>query len=69
VTDLGRLSGLFRDLFCCGPGYQVGVKQKPIIHAVRWELPGPEIPMELRRQPEIPDAVEFARTRFGFEPD
>jgi hypothetical protein len=45
------------------------VKQKRVTHGVGWELPGPEIPAELRRQPEIPDAVEFARTRFGFEPD
>ena len=45
------------------------MKEKIVKHGVGWEWPGPELPVEVRRQPEIPDAVEFARTRLGIEPD
>ncbi len=36
---------------------------------VGWRLAGPEIPVELRKPPEAPDALEFARTRLRIEPD
>jgi hypothetical protein len=45
------------------------MKENNVKHGVGWGLAGPEVPAALRRQPEIPDAVEFARTRLGIEPD
>jgi len=48
--------------------YYIGVTEEPMTIG-GWARNAPEIPEELKVKLAAPDAVEFARTRFGFEAD
>jgi hypothetical protein len=48
--------------------YYIGVTEEPMTTG-GWARNAPEIPEGLKVKLATPDAVEFARTRFGFEAD
>ncbi len=65
---LGGIRPARKTGFVAARGIKYGVTDEPMT-ASGWARNAPEIPAELKERLAAPDAVEFARTRFGFEPD
>jgi hypothetical protein len=65
VLDLGGISRLFRNRFCRRPGYEGGMEEQER----NWPFGPRGIAGQRKPKPAAQDGVEFARARFGFEPD